>query len=244
MATLATATAARLRRMKRSTRYAVVSARARIGKCSRWRRRSSPSAAADTYRRSGSLRIAISTMLSMSPASALQLEVGLRRLHARPHRRGLEDGPLDLHRRRRRNGVRARPAHQFVQDDAERIYGDFGSGDIAVVNGIVKNFMNGIALLSSGDRVERVRVSDVTNIGISVVDDALISGCTVRNAYTGIVIGTGLVTGSVVTGASHKGLLFLGAGGYSANVFRGNTGGDIQGGVSLGQSLCGNGLCP
>ena len=65
----AAAAAARWRARNLPLRYVNVSRRAFTGAPSRWRRTSSASCSAEAYRRSGSLRSALRTMVSRSPSS-------------------------------------------------------------------------------------------------------------------------------------------------------------------------------
>ena len=112
MTTSAAATVpARCRRRNLPARYAAVLGRARTGRPSRYRPRSSLSAAGVPYRRSGSLRIAVRTIVSRSPRSLRRPRpagprggalAGRRRL---VYRRSIVPGPSAT---RHRQSARAR----------------------------------------------------------------------------------------------------------------------------------------
>src|SRR5258708_21219008 len=96
------------------------------------------------------------------------------------------------------------------------------SDDVSVANGTIQGFGSGVSLGGIGVRVERIRITDASQVGISVGPGALVSGCTIRNAYLAIEVVSGLVAGNVVTN-SHVGMSLGLTAGYSANVLIQNT---------------------
>jgi hypothetical protein len=116
------------------------------------------------------------------------------------------------------------------------------SDDISVANGTIQGFGSGVYLGGIGVRVERIRITDASLLGIYVGPGGLVSGCTIRNADLAIQVVSGLVTGNVVTNSNY-GLSLGGTAGYSANVLIHNTFNNVSGGVSLGANLCDSKLC-
>lgn len=140
-------------------------------------------------------------------------------------------------------------------------------GNVAVVNGTVRGFAEGVSLLGAASRIENVRAFGNV-IGLRVGSSGTVRNCSAHlNTGDGIVVsGGGLVSGNTATANDGDGIQ-AGAGsnvtgntasendlfglnlttgvGYSQNVIRNNTGGTVNSGVSAGGNVCdGSATCP
>jgi parallel beta-helix repeat protein len=142
-----------------------------------------------------------------------------------------------------------------------------GEDDVAVINGTVRGFSEGVDLAGSGARIEKMPALE-NGVGLRAGNDCIVrdntaagsgndgirvgAGCTVSGNTADDNGGDGICTherctliGNTMHGNAGYGLDLSTDAGYSQNVISGNTAGTVLNGVSAGLNVC-NGVatCP
>jgi hypothetical protein len=118
-----------------------------------------------------------------------------------------------------------------------------GPGSIVTGSLAIQNGLTGIAAGAGSLVTANTALGNAVD-GISATDSTVSGNTTTSNSRNGVTAsGSGTVNGNTVLDNDARGLSLAGPIGYSHNVLNGNAGGNVIGGVSLGQNLCGGVLC-